>query len=93
MSTSFVDPQRFAAGGPATPALAVARSPDSLPDWVLVLEQDVDAALRPITALTDDFHTPAHVALWFGFGALILLLGMVWRGGHWRALLRPGERR
>ena len=39
---------------------------------------------------TDDFHTPAHVALTFGFGALILLVGLLWRGGHWRLLLRPG---
>ncbi len=89
MSASFVDPLR-SSGGLATPALAVARSPDSLPDWTLILEQDIDAALRPITALTDDFHTPAHVALTFGFGALILLVGLLWRGGHWRLLLGPG---
>jgi len=73
MSTTFMDPLRSVSGAQATQALAVARSPDSLPDWTLILEQDVDAALRPITALTDDFHTPAHVALTFGFGALILL--------------------
>ena len=89
MSSTFIDPMRSVAGGASINSLAVARSPDSLPDWTLILEQDVDAALRPITALTDDFHTPAHIALTFGFGALILLVVLLWRGGHWRQLLKP----
>ena len=88
MSSTFIDPLRSVAGRPAINSLAVARSPELLPDWTLILEQDVDAALRPITALTDDFHTPAHVALTFGFGALILLVVLLWRGGHWRQLLK-----
>jgi hypothetical protein len=83
MSTSFVDPLRPVSRG-GTPALAVARSPDSLPDWTLILEQDVDAALRPITALNDDFQTPARMALTSGFVALVLLVVLLWRGGHWR---------
>ena len=91
MSSTFIDPLRSVAGRPAINSLAVARSPESLPDWTLILEQDVDAALQPITALTDDFHTPAHVALTFGFGALILLVVLLWRGGHWRQLMRRGE--
>ena len=45
ISASFVDP--YDRVGRTTPALAVARSPDSLPDWTLILEQDIDAALRP----------------------------------------------
>ena len=86
MSTSFVDPLR-PSGERATPALAVARSPDSLPDWTLILEQDIDVALRPITALNDDFQTPARMALTSGFIALVLLAVLLWRGGHWRELL------
>jgi serine/threonine protein kinase len=91
MSATFQDPMRAAAGSTAGPALAVAKSLESLPDWTLILQQDVDAALRPITALTDDFHKPAQFALTFGFGALILLVGLLWRGGFWRALLRSAD--
>jgi hypothetical protein len=90
MSTSFVDPSRSVSRGSATQALAVARSPDSLPDWTLILEQDVDAALRPITALNHDFQTPARTALTSGFVALVLLAVLLWRGGHWRELLGIG---
>jgi hypothetical protein len=90
MSASFVDPLRSVSRGAATPALAVARSPDLLPDWTLILEQDIDAALRPITALNDDFQTPARTALTAGFIALVLLVVLLWRGGHWRELLRSG---
>jgi serine/threonine protein kinase len=88
MSTSFVDPLRSASGRDGASSLAVARSPDSLSDWTLILQQDVDAALRPITALTNDFRIPARLGLTCGFGALILLVALLWRGGHWRELLR-----
>ena len=88
-ATSFQDPMRTARDGPATPALAVAQSPASLSQWTLVLQQDVEAALRPITALTDDFRRPARIALFLGFGALVLLLALLWRDGQWRLLLRP----
>jgi len=88
-ATSFLDPMRTTRDGPAAPALAVAQSPASLSQWTLVLQQDVDAALRPITALTDDFRRPARIALFLGFGALVLLLALLWRDGQWRLLLRP----
>jgi serine/threonine protein kinase len=82
-TASFYDPMRDR-GVVAGPALAVARSLESLPDWTLILQQDVDAALRPMTALDDDFHRPAQLALALGFGALILLVVLLWRGGQWR---------
>jgi hypothetical protein len=91
MSATFQDPMRAVAGSTESPALAVAKSLDALPDWTLILQQDVDAALRPITALTDDFHRPAHLALTFGFAALILLVGLLWRGRFWRALLPSSD--
>jgi len=91
MAEKFHDPMRAVPGSDDSPALAVAKSLDALPDWTLILQQDVDAALRPITALTDDFHKPAHLALGFGFGALILLVVLLWRGGFWRALLRSSD--
>jgi hypothetical protein len=91
MSANFQDPMRAVTGSTNSPALAVAKSLDVLPDWTLILQQDVDAALRPITALTDDFHKPAHLALGFGFGALILLVVLLWRGGFWRALLPSSD--
>jgi hypothetical protein len=93
MSASFLDPMRAAAGSTTPRALAVARSLESMPDWTLILQQDVDAALRPITALTDDFHKPAHFGLTFGFVALVLLVVLLWRGGFWRAVLRSTDSR
>ena len=85
-TATFRDPMRAVADSTDSPALAVVKSLEALPDWTLILQQDVDAALRPITALTDDFHKPAHVALTLGFGALILLVVLLWRGGLWRGL-------
>jgi len=87
-TTAFRDPLRSAGDASAGPALAVARTLDSLPDWTLVLEQNVDAALRPITALTDDFDRPAHFALVLGLAALILLVALLWSGGDWREIFR-----
>jgi serine/threonine protein kinase len=89
-TTAFIDPLQSSSEGSASPALAVARPLDSLLDWALVLEQDVDAALRPITALTDDFHRPAHYAVVLGLGALTLLAALLWWGGQWRAILQLG---
>jgi hypothetical protein len=83
-SASFRDPFRSASGVPAKPALAVAWSPEMLPDWTLILEQDVDAALRPITALTEDFHGPAHVAFALGAAACVPLAALLWRRGRRR---------
>jgi serine/threonine protein kinase len=86
-TTSFQDPMR-ALGTPAGPALAVARSLESLPDWTLILQQDLDAALRPMTALDDDFHRPAHYAFALGVGAFVVLVGLLWRGAQWRVRSR-----
>jgi serine/threonine protein kinase len=78
-SASFHDPLRSASGAPAKPALAVASSLETLPDWTLILEQDVDVALRPITVLTRDFHGPAHVAFALGALAGVPLAALLWR--------------
>jgi hypothetical protein len=82
-TATFLDPLRATPGVKAKPSLAVAGSPASLPDWTLILEQDVDAALRPITALTVDFHWPAHMAFALGGGAFVLLVALLWWGARW----------
>ncbi|HJZ76964.1 MAG TPA: protein kinase [Vicinamibacterales bacterium] len=91
-SASFRDPLRSANGAPAKPALAVAWSLETLPDWTLILEQDVDAALRPITALTRDFHGPAHLAFALGAAACVPLAALLWRRGRWRPSAEGNER-
>ena len=83
-AATFRDPLRVS-GGQANRSLAVAGSAPSLPDWTLILEQDVDAALRPMTVLTSDFHGPAHIAFALGGGAFVLLVALLWWGGRWRA--------
>jgi len=83
-SASFRDPLRSASGAPAKPALAVASSLDTLPDWTLILEEDVDTALRPITALTEDFRGPAHLAFALGAAACVPLAALLWWRGRWR---------
>jgi hypothetical protein len=83
-SVSFRDPLRSRKGVEMKPALAVAWSLDTLPDWTLILEQDVDVALRPIVALTKGFHSPAHVAFAFGAATLLPLAVLLWWSGRWR---------
>ncbi len=83
-SANFRDPLRSASGAAAPAALAVAWSLQSLPDWTLILEQDVDAALRPITALTDDFHGPAQLAFALGAAVCVPLVALLWWRGPWR---------
>jgi hypothetical protein len=83
-SRTFQDPLRSGEGVASGPTLAVAWSLDALSDWTLILEQDVDVALRPITALTDDFHGPAHLAFALGAAACIPLAVLLWWGGRWR---------
>jgi hypothetical protein len=68
-------------------ALAVTATLEKLPDWTLLLEQDVDAALQPITSLTDDFHGPARLAFIFGIVAFVALAGLVW----WSARTRQRD--
>jgi serine/threonine protein kinase len=84
-SASFRDPLRSAAGDTSRPALAVAWSLEALPDWTLILEQDMDAALRPITALTEDFHGPAQLAFALAAAVCVPLAALLWR----RARSRP----
>jgi serine/threonine protein kinase len=83
-SVSFRDPLRSGNGSAPKPALAVAWSLDTLPDWTLILEQDVDVALRPIVALTKGFQSPAHVAFAFGAATLLPLAVLLWWSGRWR---------
>ena len=82
-SVNFRDPLRAENGVAAKPAVAVALSLGTLPEWTLILEQDVDVALRPIEALTRGFRTPAHLAFAFGAAALLPLVGLLW----WRGLV------
>ncbi len=84
-SVNFLDPLRSGNGVAAKPALAVAWSLDPLPDWTLILEQDVEVALRPIEALTKGFDSPAHIAFAFGTAALLPLALLLWWSGSWRA--------
>lgn len=83
-SANFHDPLRSGDDGSSKAALAVAWSLETLPDWILILEQDVDAALRPITALTEDFHGPAQLAFALGAAACVPLAALLWRRGRWR---------
>jgi serine/threonine protein kinase len=83
-SASFRDPLRSANGAAAPTALAVVWSLESLPDWTLILEQDVDAALRPITALTEDFHGPAQLAFALAAAVCVPLVALLWWRGPWR---------
>jgi serine/threonine protein kinase len=83
-SASFQDPVRSGNGVTPKPALAVAWPLDTLPDWTLILEQDVDVALRPITALTEDFHGPAHLAFAIGAAAFLPLAVLLWWSGRSR---------
>lgn len=79
-TSNFRDPLRWSENS-SGPALAVASVLDNLPDWTLILEQDVDVALRPITALTAEFHGPAHLAFALGAAAFVPLAGLLlWRG-------------
>jgi serine/threonine protein kinase len=80
-SASFRDPLRSGNGVATNPALAVAWSLDTLPDWTLIFEQDIDVALRPIVALT---KSPARVAFAFGAAAFLALAGLLWWSGWWR---------
>ena len=83
-STTFRDPLRTGDGAASGAALAVAWSLEMLPDWTLILEQDMDAALRPITALTEDFHGPAQLAFALGAAACVPLAALLWWRGRWR---------
>ena len=83
-STTFRDPLRAGDGAASGAALAVAWSLEMLPDWTLILEQDMDAALRPITALTEDFHGPAQLAFALGAAACVPLAALLWWRGRWR---------
>jgi hypothetical protein len=69
----------------------VATSLDRLPDWTLILEQDVEVALKPITALTADFHGPAHLAFGLGLAAFVPLVALLWWGGRWRMRSRSAD--
>jgi hypothetical protein len=79
---SFRDPLRWSEGTLATPALAVAWSLDRLPDWTLILQQDVGVALEPITAA--DFHRPAHLAFALSVAAFVPLVVLLWWSGRGR---------
>ena len=86
-SPAFRDPLRSSETVTASDALAVTASLEKLPDWSLVLEQDVDAVLQPITSLTDDFHGPARLAFIFGIVAFLALAGLLW----WSARTRQRD--
>jgi hypothetical protein len=88
-TSGFRDSLRSSDAAPAPLALAVASTLDKLPDWKLLLEQDVDVALQPMTALTADFHGPAHLAFALGMAAFLALAVLVW----WGARARPRESR
>jgi serine/threonine protein kinase len=83
-TANFRDPLRSTGSTTSGPALAVAWSLDNLPDWTLILEQDVDVALKPITGLTTDFHGPAHLAFALGAAAFVPLVGLLWWRGRAR---------
>lgn len=85
----FRDPIRSIGETSAPQALAVAATLDKLPDWTLLLEQDVEVALQPITALTTDFHGPAQLAFALGILAFLALAALVW----WSARTRPRDNR
>jgi len=87
-TANFRDPLRSSGRGPA---LGVAASLDRLPDWTLILEQDVEVALKPITALTADFHGPAHLAFGLGLAAFVPLVALLWWGGRWRMRSRSAN--
>jgi hypothetical protein len=90
-SVDFLDPLRSGNGVAPKPAVAVAWSLDPLPEWTLILEQDVDVALRPIEALTKGFQSPAHIAFAFGAAALLPLAGLLWWSGGWRARTQDND--
>ncbi len=83
-SDGFRDPLRSEDGVTTKPALAVALPLDTLPDWTLVLQHDVDVALRPIATLTRGLHSPAHLAFAFGAAVLFPLAGLLWWSRRWR---------
>jgi serine/threonine protein kinase len=88
-TSGFRDPLRSSDPASAPPALAVASTLDRLPDWTLLLEQDVHVALQPMTSLTTDFHGPAHLAFALGIAAFLALAVLVWWGA--RARLRESR--
>jgi len=90
-SVTFRDPLRSGNAVAPKPALAVAWSLDPLPEWTLILEQDVDVALRPIEALTKGFQSPARMAFAFGAAALIPLAALLWWSGGWRARTQDND--
>ena len=79
-SREFHDPMRSSSGGPPIISLAAASSPDTLPQWTVILVQDIDAALRPMAALSSDFRLTAMIALAVGGLALLVLIGLLWWG-------------
>jgi serine/threonine protein kinase len=91
-TSGFRDPLRWSDAASAHPALAVASTLDKLPDWTLLLEQDVHVALQPMTSLTTDFHGPAHLAFGLGIAAFLALAVLVWWGARarLRERLTPG---
>jgi len=90
-SVNFRDPLRSGNAVAPKPALAVAWSLDPLPEWTLILEQDVDVALRPIEALTKGFQSPARMAFAFGAAALIPLAALLWWSGGWRTRTQDND--
>ena len=85
-STEFYDPLRRGPDGLPIVSLAVARSPQALAQWTIILVQDIDTALRPMAALSRDFRRPAKIALGVGGAALIVLVGLLWWGERKKAV-------
>ena len=79
-SLEFRDPMRHTENGLPIVSLAVVKSPETLSQWKIILVQDVEAALRPMAALFEDFRRPAEIALGIGGLALIVLIALLWWG-------------
>ncbi len=84
VSRGFRDPLR--PGLPSSPAdLAVAARLPSHPDWNLIVVQDRDAALRPLTRLTARLRRLGQLATAVGIVVLAALVGLLWHAGRQRS--------
>lgn len=82
VSRGFRDPLRPGLGASHPGDLAVAVALTSHPDWSVVVVQDRNAALRPLTRLTDRLRSLGKTALAVASVVLLALGGLLWRGGR-----------
>ncbi|MCP4657217.1 MAG: hypothetical protein GY856_17550 [bacterium] len=54
------------------------------PEWTVVVVQDRDAALRPLTRMTGRLRRLGWLVLALGGAALAVLVAMLWRLGRGR---------